>query len=376
MNVLMISLDRALIGGESLGDALRRHKNYGSFVDHLDIIVPSVRKDNLSIFKISENTYGHPSNSLFKIFFIFDALTLALKINKKRKIDLVVCQEPFITGFTGLIIKKIINAKLLVHFHGDFWGNKKWLKENFLNYIFYLVSRFVVPRADAIRVVSMGIKEKIIRTGINQNKIYLIPTPVDLKKFENFNQDKVNKIKERFKNKKIILYVGRLAKEKNLKMLVNSFALVQKSFSDCILLLVGDGTEKENLKKEISKLNLEEKIILEGSIKNDELSNYYQASDIFVLSSDSESFGKVLVEAGVSGLPAVVTKTTGAKEIIKDNETGLLVKIGNKDDFAQKILYLLQNPDICVKMGKQAKLRINNNFGDTTKEIIKLWKKI
>jgi glycosyltransferase involved in cell wall biosynthesis len=376
MNILMISLDKALVGRKSLGDAVERHKKYGSFVDRLDIIAPTSRKDNLSIFKMAENVYGYPSNSFFKIFFIFDAIQIALKINKKNKIDLIVCQEPFITGLTGWFIKKISGAKLLIHFHGDFWENKYWLKESFFNPFFLLISKFVVPRADAIRAVSQGIKEKIMRSGIAQEKIHVIPTPVDLKKFEYKNQEKINEIKKNVNNKKIILYVGRLVREKNLGMLIDAFKIVNNNFQDCVLMIVGDGIELENLKNQVLKLDLKNKVFFQGSINSDELSNYYYASEIFVLASSSESFGKVLVEAGITNTPSVATKTTGAREIIKDKETGLLVNIDDKNGFSDKILYLLQNPEICDKMGKQAKIRINKYFGDTTEKIIELWKSL
>lgn len=373
MNILMISLDKALVGGKSLGDAVERHKKYGAFVDRLDIIAPTSKKENLPVFNMAENVTGYPSNSFSKIFFIFDAIQIARKINKKNKIDLIVCQEPFITGLTGWIIKKMSKSKLLIHFHGDFWENENWLKEKKINYLFLLISKFIVPRADALRVVSFGIKEKIVRAGIDSEKIYVIPTPVDLKKFEHQNPNKLDEIKKSVDNKKIILYVGRLAREKNLKMLIDVFKIVYDDFRDSVLLIVGEGIERENLEHQVLELNLKNKVIFQGSVDSDELADYYHASVVFVLSSDSESFGKVLVEAGASTLVSVSTKTTGAKEIIKDKETGFLVKINDKKDFAKKILYLLQNPEICAKMGEQAKNRVNKYFGDTTGKIIELW---
>ncbi len=382
MNILMISLDKALVGGKSLGDAIERHKKYGALVDRLDIIAPTSKKENLPVFEMAKNIHGHPSNSYSKIFFIFDAIQIAQKIIKKNteclegEPDLIVCQEPFITGLTGWLIKKITKTKLLIHFHGDFWGNKNWLKEKKINYLFLLISKFIVPRADAIRVVSHGIKNKVAQAGIAQDKIYVIPTPVDLKKFEHQNLKKIDEIKKSVNNKKIILYVGRLAREKNLRMLINAFEIVSNSFENCALMIVGDGLGRKNLESRIKNLDLKNKVIFQGSVDSDRLSDYYHASEIFVLPSDSESFGKVLVEAGASGLASISTKTTGAKEIIKNGETGLLAEIDDEKDFSDKILYLLQNPEICAKMGEQAKSRVNKYFGDTTEKIIELWRKI
>ncbi|MBN1778960.1 MAG: hypothetical protein JW816_01950, partial [Candidatus Buchananbacteria bacterium] len=130
MHIVNIGTDKTLVGGPKLGDALARHASYGRFVDQLDVIVYTNKNEGLKKFVISDNVIGHPTNSLAKIFFIFDAVKIFQKINQEKKVDVAVCQDPFVMGLAGVLLKFKYKIKLQVNFHGDFWQNKNWLKEN------------------------------------------------------------------------------------------------------------------------------------------------------------------------------------------------------------------------------------------------------
>ena len=106
------------------------------------------------------------------------------------------------------------------------------------------------------------------------------------------------------------------------------------------------------------------------------MTNYYQIADIFVLPSLSESFGSVLVQAGASETPCTVTATTGAKEIIKDGYNGLLVPINNANLLADKILYLLNNPEKAKQIGENGRKLVIEKYNNNTEKIIKLWKNL
>jgi len=113
-------------------------------------------------------------------------------------------------------------------------------------------------------------------------------------------------------------------------------------------------------------------------VKQTELTNYYHSSDIYVSSSCSESFGKVLIEAMAAGLPIVATATTGSKEIIKDGKNGFLVPIKDSEALAKKILFLLKNPDKMKEMGQKGREMVKKNFDQDKiiKKIINFWKRI
>lgn len=371
MNIVNIGTDKGLVGGKVLGDAIERHIKYGSFVDHLDIIVYTGKRDHLvQDFKTSENVTGHPTNSLSKILFFFDAIKIFEKIHQAHPVDIVVCQDPFIPGLIGWWLKKKYGIKLQINFHGDFWRNPNWLKEQWINYVFLLISLFTVPRADAIRVMSKGQKEKLIGAEIAAEKIRVISTPVDLSKFENSLVDKMKDGRE-----KILLHIGRDDEVKDYDTLIGAFKIVKDKIPDVVLWQVGAEVKiKEAMARQV--MAEDKSIELKGRLGHDTLVNIFYACDIFILSSTSESFGKVLVEAGACGRPVVSTSTTGAKEIIEDGRNGYLVPIGDTVALAEKIIYLLENPNEAQKMGERGQTMARENYGGNTEKIVNFWKDI
>ncbi|MBI5765898.1 glycosyltransferase family 4 protein, partial [Candidatus Falkowbacteria bacterium] len=382
LNVVNIGIDKTLVGGPRLGDAIERHRHYGEFLDQLDIIVYANKNEGLKEFKISKNVIGHPTNSSSKLMFYFDSIKIFKKINQAHKIDIVVCQDPFIPALIGWRLKRKYGCKLQINFHGDFWDNPSWLKERKINRFFLWISKFTVPRADAIRVMSAGQKEKIIKTlkhkniktqkqeneKVNwENRIRVISTPVDLGKFLNFSP-----VPSAASDKKIILHVGRNDEVKDYETLVKAFKIVKEKFPQAKFLQIGAGSA---LKSAMEKNNFFD-IELKGSQDQNELIKFYHLSDIFVLSSTSESFGKVLIEANACGQPVVSTATTGAKEIIEDGVNGFLAPIGDYQALAEKIIYLLNNPDQAKEMGENGRNLVKEKFGDNTQKIIQLWREI
>lgn len=367
MNILNIGTDKTLVGGKRLGDAIERHRKYGEAVDHLDIIVYTDKKEDLKEFFISDKVIGYPTNSCCKPWFIFDAVKIFKQINNKHKIDLVQCQDPFLPGLVGWWLKRKFGVKLQINFHGDFWDNLSWLKERKINRIFLWISKFTVPRADAIRVMSEGQKDKLIRAGINEKKIRVISTPVDIDKF------KVESENSKAENdKKIILHIGRDDEVKDYNTLVNAFRLVKEKIPDTKFVQAGADNE---LYQAMDNINFKD-ILLKGRLNHDSLMDLYNQSFVFVLSSTSESFGKVLVEANACGKPVVSTATTGAKEIIEDGKNGFLVGVGDYQALAEKIIYLLEHPIEAKAMGERGRQMVKERFGDNTSKIVKFWQDI
>ena len=366
MNIINISIDQTLVGGKRLGDAIERHRKYGEFVNHLDIIVYVNKRAELKEFKISDNVIGHPTNSANKIFFFLDAIKILNQIHKKNKVDLVQCQDPFIPGLIGLWFKKIYSIKLQINFHGDFWDNPSWLKERKINRLFLWLSKFTVPRADGIRVMSEGQKEKLLSAGVDEKKIRVISTPVDLGKYQNESGIRNQK------SRNIVLHVGRDDEVKDYTTLVKAFKLVKEKIDNAEFWQVG---ANEKIKLAMRENDFNQVNVLGGKSATELISIYHQ-SDIFVLNSTSESFGKVLVEANACGKPVVATATTGAKEIIQDDYNGFLVPISDAKKLAEKIIWVLENPDKAKQMGENGRKLMREKYGDNTVKIVKFWQDI
>lgn len=372
MKVLMISLDKTLLGADYSGDVLERHKKYAQYIDELDIIVLS--KKGFNEQRINDKLFIYPTNSLSKLFYVQNACKIAKKLFSKNKFDLVVTQEPFLTALAGWKIKKKFKVPLLVHFHGDFWQNKYWLKEKWYNRCLLVLSKFLAPKADGIRVVSSGIKEKLLKAKIPESKIRIIPTPVDLAKFSEGDEKRIAKIRKEHGEKKTIINVGRLDSSKDYPALFKTIALVYEKYRNLAFCQVGAGFYLSE------KIRVDENLILTsfGKLEQKELINYYHAVDVYVSSSCHESFGKVLVEAMACGLPVVATATTGSKEIVVNEKNGFLVPVGDEKALAKKVLYLLNEPEIAKQMGEAGRKMVRERFNQqkTIQKIINFWRKL
>ncbi len=372
MNIVNIGIDKSLVGGSGLGDAVERHAEYGRYLDHLDIIVYTSKKDNLKVFKIADNVFGHPSNSINKLFFIRDAQRIFRQINEQHKVDVIVCQDPFVPGYIGCLLKKRYNCKLQVNFHGDFWNNKQWLKERSINGIFLLISKYVVKRADVVRVVSPLIADKLRVNGLPDAKITVISTPV--KTAADFNLSEWSD-KPAVELKKL-LFVGRLVEAKNLFFTLNVIAELAKLRQDFVLEIIGDGHLKKRLQQKVGELSLTNRVSFLGVKEPSELWRYYRQATALILFSTNESFGKVIVEAGLAETPAVVSRTLGAETIIKDKQTGLLVGISDLSGSLAALIKILDDQALAIELGRQARADYSVRFDrqKNIEAIVKLWR--
>jgi len=370
----MLSIDKGLLGKGQLGDVVERHRRYGESVDRLDIIV--FCKKGFSENKISDKVTSFPTDSANKLKYFFDGFRIGKELFRQNKYSLIVTQEPFLTGFVGYRLKKKFCSKLLIHFHGDFFS-PFWLREKWHNKLFLFLAKFLARSADGIRAVSSGIKESLVKIGVAPEKIKVIPTPINLEKFQKVDiaASEDFKIKNNLENKKLILNVGRRDLAKDYPTLFKAISLVFEKRKDIVLALIGSDFTEEELKNCLPE-NLPK--ILTGRVGQDFVNLLYHLSSLYVSSSSHESFGKVLVEANAAGLPVVSTATTGTKEIIQDGYTGFLVPIGEAEALAQKVLYLLDNPEEAKKIGENGRKLVWQCFSGEAniKQIINFWQEI
>jgi len=374
MRILIFGLDKTLLnnkGDKVGGDALSRHIEYAQSFDHIDVVVPT--KKGFQKNEPDPKLTVWPTNSRHAIFYLWDLFFVARKITKSNYVNLIVSQEATFLGLVAWILSRKIHVPLLVHFHGDVFVKNP---ETRFPFIAKILARFIARRAFGIRCASWLLKEKLINMGITGEKIKVISTPVDLEQFSKADEKKVKKIKKKFGNKKTILFVGRFVPIKNLSFLVDAFREVSKKISDVVLVLVGSGQEEGVLREKVKILGLNGKVFFEGEIGHDTLPVYYAACDIFALTSTSEAFGKVLIEAAMAQKPAVSVVSVGPQEIIVDGENGFLINQGDIDNFSEKLAYLLLNDKIRIHMGQKAKILTQERYGKNHEKIINFWQEI
>ena len=195
-----------------------------------------------------------------------------------------------------------------------------------------LLESGVYQHADKVIVVSEALKTALKNHfGID---CLVINNMVDNRFFETQRRKKTN---EAF----TFVTVGRLVSIKCFDMLVEAFSQVKQKMKGR-LIIVGDGPERHKIEKQIEKFGLQDKVVMAGLKKPEEVSEILCESDCFVLSSRRETFGIVLIEAMAKGLPVISTKC-GGPETFVNNENGLLVAPDNPHELAEAMDYMMQH---------------------------------
>jgi glycosyltransferase involved in cell wall biosynthesis len=240
----------------------------------------------------------------------------------------------------------------------------------------------LMNRSDALIAVSKyTVNELTDLYGISTDKIHVIYNGVDIQKFKpRPNKTELRKQFGLDANKKIVLFVGRLYHRKGLEPLLRSIPPVLEQFSNVTFAISGTGfkEKEESLKKLATELNIENDVKFLGYIADEKLPELYSASDIFVLPAIYENFPFAILEAQSTALPVISTKVGGIPEFLEDGKNGFVIEPGDEDMLTQKLLALLQNPDLTKNMGDLGRKMIEKqlSWDIITNQVIDLYNKM
>ncbi len=279
------------------------------------------------------------------------------------KPDIVHINSEFMVGYFGLIYSRHRNIASVYTFH-TLWEDyvdgyikfmpvypaKKIAKE-FIKFYLKRANILIAPTVNIANVIkSYGIERdaKILPTGI--------PPALDVKKLNVrplfFNQ--LHTLLPRVQKKHILLYVGRVVKEKNLDFLFPVLAEVKKTFKDTVLVFVGGGPELDNLKEKAKKTGYARDIVFAGYRSREELAYFYSVTDVFVFPSKTETQGLVTLEAMMAGVPVVAIGERGTLDVMKGDNGGFMVK-EDVNEFSQRVLELLKDKELYAEKSQEAK---------------------
>lgn len=376
VNLLGIGLDYLMLQNNKVrGDVRIRQLDYARLLDSFDLVVYSPRKANLYPVQFAENFKVIPTNSKSKSSFVLDAWRIASDICRRKKIDVLTVEDPFSTGLAGYLLSKRFKIPLNVQVHIDFCDNKYWLQLRKVNYLFNTLAKFILRRADTIRVGTEPEKKKLTELGIKEDRIYVIPVNSDLEKFKNSDGLLIRKQYVDGKFDRMLLFTGRLTRQKDIPTLLKAFKLILAERSSTLLVIVGSGDQENFLKKLVRDLEIERNVVFTGSLEHEEIPRYLSACDVYVVPSIYEGTCIAMVEAMAAGKPVVATRFAGAEYLIKDEENGFLVNQKDYKRMAERILEILNDTSKGKLMGEESAKRIENIFSGNRniKAIIKLW---
>lgn len=277
---------------------------------------------------------------------------------REGRYDLVHIQTPFVAHYLGIEIADALDVPRVETYHTFF--------EEYLFHYVPVLPKFVLRglsrrfsrkqcnSIDALIVPSSPMREKLAEYGV-QVPMHVIPTGIPLADFAAGNGNVFRNRHGIERNRPMLLFVGRVAFEKNIHFLLGALERALAHIPDLLLTIAGEGPALASLKKLAAKRNLLEHVLFVGYLdRRSALLDCYRAADAFVFASRTETQGLVLLEAMALGVPVISTAVMGTRDVVGARR-GALVPEDNEADFARNIVKLLNDPALRVRLGTEGR---------------------
>lgn len=310
--------------------------------------------------KYHENTYYHeveiPGYPVFKS----DLYTLALAgkiidVVNYEKLDILHVHYAIPHAVSGILSKDILqntNIKIITTLHGTD------ITLVGLEPAFLPIIKYSLNRSDAVTAVSSYLREKTMQNFSPTTNIEVIPNFINT---DEYKRIECPNIKKRLapNNEKILMHISNFRPVKRVQDCINTFVEVLQEIPSK-LIFVGDGPERKSAERLTRTLNLDNSIIFLG--KQSGLVDLLSAADIFLLPSQSESFGLSALEAMSCGVPVIASNIGGIPEVVSHGETGYVAELGDTSRMARYIIELFKNEKKYTSFSENARRRAIEKF--------------
>jgi len=332
------------------------------------IFAPGERnaEENGAIYYKSRITSAYPG---FRLAFYTPAHSRTKNFIRKHNIEILHMHTPGPIGIRAVLASRALNLPLIFTYHtwlpdlmvyapsflSSFpWSiHKKWhgAEDAVWSY-----TRWLFRRSDAVIVPTNVIKGELLKhcQKGEMKKIFVVPTGIDLERFNPYVDGRSIRRSLGLENCRIMIHVGRVAKEKRLETLIEVAPFIKKEIPDCIFMIVGTGPAEEYYKSRVKERGLSDRFIFTGYVPDDELPAYYAAADLFVFPSKFETQGLCALEAMACGIPVAASCCKALPEFVEDGKNGFLFDPEDKDSFME-----------AIRKGLSADERIKKNARNT-----------
>jgi glycosyltransferase involved in cell wall biosynthesis len=270
---------------------------------------------------------------------------------RQYHIDVVITYDPYADGFAGIILKLFLRTKLLVEINGDYHQQDP-AKHAFKRWLMRRLYHICVRSADAIKVLNRD-QENFINKRYPEKKIFRFPSLIATEFFRSLEHYQGD----------YLLSVGTEFERKGIDILIRAFNQISGKHPNIKLKIMGYCPENEIRKYlELASGNSKIEFIKAGWIED--VGEQMRGCYALVSAARSEAMGRVHFEAMACKKPIVTTRTNGGLDSIEDGRTGLLCDIGNVDDLAMKLDWLVSRPTVAAQMGQKAFERLQKEFSE------------
>ncbi|MFV0249702.1 MAG: glycosyltransferase family 4 protein [Bacilli bacterium] len=303
---------------------------------------------------------------------------------KKWNLDVIHSHTEFGIGTFARIISKQLDIPLVHTYHTMYedyvhYITKGYFDKSSKKIVEYLTKFYCETTAQELIVPSKKTYDFFKEKYHYQKNIHIVPTGIDIDRFykENINKKDVIEIKKELGIKEtdfVILFVGRLAKEKNIELLLEGHTNIIKKYPNAKLLIVGSGPDYYHYLDKVDSLNLKNNVIFTNAIPWVEIPNYYGLSNLFVTASKTETQGLTVIEAMASSLPVVCIEDESFTNIVIDGYNGKIFK--TKRQYIKIIEDLISDKNKLNKLSSEARITAtSHSLKNFSEQILEVYKK-
>ncbi len=287
-----------------------------------------------------------------------------LRISCRRRPDIIHAGDLCPPGIIALALKRWLGLPYLIYCHGEeITQTERYRYQPRVRNVIYREASVVVAACEFAR-------KHLLRIGIPGERICKITPGVD---FDRFAPRTPNpELLDRFSlhGRKVLLTVSRLWPRKGHEAVMKAVARILPDVPDLRYLVVGKGPEEGKLRQLAFELGLRDHVVFAGFVPQEQLSDFYNLCDVFVManreeeeSGDVEGFGMVFLEANAAGKPVIGGRSGGTEDSILEGVTGFRVRPENVDEIASVLKKLFNDPALCRRLGEAGMARARREFG-------------
>ncbi len=296
----------------------------------------------------------------------------------KNRPDILHAHSPFLIGEYFVNLGRFLKIPTVMTFHTKFYDEflrvtkSKVLAETLTDGITH-----TIKKADYVLTVSKGAANTLADYGY-KGEIGVIRNGTDMTEAKEPDKllEKINAQYGLAGQQNVLLFVGRIVEVKNLAMALDALKYVSERGVDFKFIIVGDGSAKPSLEEQVKKLNLEQKVIFTGMIRDREfLKGFYLRSDLFLFPSVFDTASLVPIEAATFALPTLLIKDSPTSEIVINNVNGFAAE-NDSLKFADKICEILADKELLKNVASSSKTQVYRSWEDTVSEVLDFYKEI
>lgn len=320
-------------------------------------------KDCQSYSRLFEGKVQHLSSRLFSLPDTTIGKSLAAAIffgagfvsfmKRVKKIDVIVSQGT--TSLHGAVANFLFNKPLILYLQYFAYNEQSLLKRSVLSPLFKVIELFTLRHCSIVVAPNEKLQAEAFANGAK--RVQIIPNFVNITEADEIgDKDALRQKLGLEKAASVVLFVGRLHPVKNVALLLKSFSRLDK-LDRCVLVIIGDGPEKQRLNELAFRLNIHDRVHFEGFKSKKGVLEYMKAADVFALPSIVEGQPRVILEAWACGLPVVASKVSGIENLVTDGSDGLLFNLPSEEQLEQAISKALED-DTANKIRVNAKKHV------------------